>query len=132
MEGFTQSENGMLSAIADELADVRQQIDTLDERRKTLEEQLITGMLSQGVQSFKTSHGRQPYLVERTFFTIPPESKSQIPEWLDSRGDGDIVQEKYVNPRTLESYLRKVMEAGEALPLGITKATKPGLGFRGI
>lgn len=116
---------------ADRLAEVEMQLDTLEAEKKSLREEIVNAMKALGLQNFKTAAGRQPYLTTQNIYSVAPENKERVPQFLDEHGHGDVIQERYVDSRSLQSRLKQIAEKGEALPEWIVPTQLVKLGFRG-
>jgi hypothetical protein len=73
-------------------------------------------MEEEDLQGFKTEDGRSISRADRIFVTVRRENESQLFDWLDEIGRGDLVKTG-VNANSLNSLIRKIIKGEEKKPL---------------
>lgn len=112
------NETNPMLLLADELVEVRAELEQLEEQTKNLnerkgqiEQQLLEMMVNEEVEKF-TRNGRTFYPTCRTFASIKGECKDEALAWLKENGFGDLVKEQ-IHPQSLSSWYKEQTEAGE-------------------
>lgn len=107
-----------LLILADDLVDIRTELDQIGEREKELnerkskiEQQLIEMMVNEEVEKF-TRNGNTFYPTVKTYASIKAEYKEEVFTWMKENGFADLVKEQ-VNAQSLTSWYKEQTEEGE-------------------